>query len=38
MTTRGVRYLKAPRHEPCGTVAAFLDLHGVTRDLIEPAG
>jgi catechol 2,3-dioxygenase-like lactoylglutathione lyase family enzyme len=35
MTTAGVRFLEAPRHEPYGTVAVFEDLYGNRWDLIE---
>jgi catechol 2,3-dioxygenase-like lactoylglutathione lyase family enzyme len=35
---RGVRFLEAPRHEPYGTVAVFVDLYGNKWDLIEPMG
>lgn len=35
--TRGVRFLEAPRHEPYGTVAVFVDLYGNKWDLIQPA-
>jgi len=38
MTTNGVRFLEAPRHEPQGTRAVIEDLYGVKWDLIEPAG
>lgn len=37
MRERGVRFAEAPRHEPYGTVAVFLDLYGNRWDLIEPA-
>ena len=33
---RSVRFLEAPRHEPYGTVAVFVDLYGNKWDLIEP--
>ncbi|MEQ8965178.1 MAG: VOC family protein [Azospirillaceae bacterium] len=36
-TDRGVHFLEAPRHEPYGTVAVFVDLYGNKWDLIEPA-
>ena len=36
MTTKGVRFLEAPRREPYGTVAVFEDLYGIKWDLIEP--
>jgi hypothetical protein len=32
---RGVRFLDAPRHEPYGTVAVFVDPYGNKLDLIE---
>ena len=35
--TRGVRFLEAPRHEPYGTVAVFVDLYGNKWDLIQPS-
>src|SRR4051812_2763037 len=35
LIARGVRFLGAPRHEPYGTVAVFVDLHGNKLDLIE---
>jgi catechol 2,3-dioxygenase-like lactoylglutathione lyase family enzyme len=38
MRARGARFVEAPRHEPYGTVAVFLDLYGNRWDLIEPAG
>ncbi|MFD3942605.1 VOC family protein [Streptomyces sp. NPDC058579] len=38
MTTAGVRFLEAPRHEPYGTVAVFEDLYGNRWDLLEPKG
>ncbi len=37
MTTAGVRFLEAPRHEPYGSVAVFEDLYGNRWDLIQPA-
>jgi catechol 2,3-dioxygenase-like lactoylglutathione lyase family enzyme len=37
MTSHGVRFLEAPRHEPHGTVAVFLDLCGNRWDLLQPA-
>jgi catechol 2,3-dioxygenase-like lactoylglutathione lyase family enzyme len=37
MLAHGVRFAEAPRHEPYGTVAVFLDLCGNRWDLIEPA-
>ena len=36
MAAAGVRFLKAPRHEPYGTVAVWEDLYGNRWDLIEP--
>ena len=33
----GVRFAEAPRHEPYGTVAVFLDLYGNRWDLLEKA-
>ena len=38
MQRHGVRFVEAPRQEPYGTVAVFLDLYGNRWDLIEPAG
>jgi catechol 2,3-dioxygenase-like lactoylglutathione lyase family enzyme len=37
MTSHGVRFLEAPRHEPHGTVAVFQDLCGNKWDLLQPA-
>lgn len=37
MAAHGVRFLEAPRHEPYGTVAVFLDLYGNKWDLLQPA-
>jgi catechol 2,3-dioxygenase-like lactoylglutathione lyase family enzyme len=37
-TSRGVRFLEAPRHEPYGSVAVFEDLYGNKWDLIQPKG
>ena len=37
MTSAGVRFLTAPRTEPYGQVAAFLDIAGNKWDLIGPA-
>jgi catechol 2,3-dioxygenase-like lactoylglutathione lyase family enzyme len=37
MSTRGVRFLEAPRREAYGTVAVFEDLYGNRWDLLEPA-
>ncbi len=36
MMTNGVTFLEAPRHEPYGSVAVFVDLYGNKWDLIEP--
>jgi catechol 2,3-dioxygenase-like lactoylglutathione lyase family enzyme len=33
---RGVEFIAAPRSEPYGTVAVFLDLYGNRWDLVEP--
>ena len=33
----GVEFAEAPRHEPYGTVAVFVDVAGNRWDLIEPA-
>ena len=33
---RGVRFVEAPRREPYGTVAVFLDVCGNRWDLVEP--
>jgi catechol 2,3-dioxygenase-like lactoylglutathione lyase family enzyme len=33
----GVRFVRAPKREPYGTVAVFEDLYGNLWDLIEPA-
>ncbi len=38
MQTYGVRFTEAPREEPYGTVAVFLDLYGNKWDLIQPTG
>ncbi len=37
MASAGVRFLKAPRTEPYGQVAVFLDIAGNKWDLIGPA-
>ena len=37
MLAHGVRFLEAPRHEPYGTVAVFLDPWGNRWDLIQPS-
>ncbi|WP_119303536.1 VOC family protein [Dongia deserti] len=37
MRDRGIRFLEAPRHEPYGTVAVFVDPYGNKWDLIQPA-
>lgn len=36
MLAAGVRFAEAPRHEPYGTVAVFLDLYGNRWDLVQP--
>lgn len=36
MVENGVTFLEAPRHEPYGSVAVFVDLYGNRWDLIEP--
>ncbi len=36
MVTAGVRFVSAPREEPHGRVAVFLDLEGNRWDLIGP--
>lgn len=36
MTERGVAFREAPRDEPYGTVAVFLDLYGNPWDLLQP--
>ncbi len=36
MRSRGVTFLEAPRTEPYGTVAVFVDLYRNKWDLIEP--
>ena len=36
MTTVGIRFVRAPKQEPYGTVAVFEDLYGNLWDLIEP--
>jgi catechol 2,3-dioxygenase-like lactoylglutathione lyase family enzyme len=36
MMANGVTFLEAPRHEPYGSVAVFVDLYGNKWDLIEP--
>ena len=35
---RGVKFLEAPRREPYGTVAVFVDAFGVKWDLLERVG
>ena len=35
MQAVGVRFAEAPRHEPYGTVAVFVDLYGNKWDLLE---
>jgi catechol 2,3-dioxygenase-like lactoylglutathione lyase family enzyme len=37
MRARGVRFLEAPRREPYGLVAVFLDPWGGKWDLLQPA-
>ncbi len=37
MAAAGVRFLEAPRHEPYGSVAVWVDLYGTKWDLIAPA-
>jgi predicted enzyme related to lactoylglutathione lyase len=37
MTAVGVRFLTAPRTEPYGRVAVFLDIAGNRWDLLGPA-
>ena len=36
MATAGVHFAEAPRDEPYGTVAVFVDLYGNRWDLIQP--
>lgn len=36
MSANGIGFLEAPRHEPYGIVAVFVDLYGNKWDLIEP--
>lgn len=36
MRSRGVRFAEAPREEPYGTVAVWLDLYGNRWDLLQP--
>jgi hypothetical protein len=36
MRAADVRFVEAPREEPYGTVAVFLDLYGNRWDLVEP--
>ncbi|HKN26707.1 MAG TPA: VOC family protein [Roseiarcus sp.] len=38
LRARGVKFLEAPRHEPYGTVAAFVDPWGGKWDLLQPIG
>jgi len=33
---RGVVFVRAPRQEPYGTVAVFVDLYGNRWDLLQP--
>lgn len=35
---KGVRFVRAPKEEPYGTVAVFEDIAGNLWDLLEPAG
>lgn len=35
MSAHGVQFREAPRHEPYGTVAVFLDLYGNPWDLLQ---
>jgi catechol 2,3-dioxygenase-like lactoylglutathione lyase family enzyme len=37
MSSMGVEFVKAPRNEPYGSVAVFLDISGNKWDLIGPA-
>jgi catechol 2,3-dioxygenase-like lactoylglutathione lyase family enzyme len=37
MTSRGVKFVRAPREEPYGTVAVFEDLYGNQWDLLQLA-
>ncbi|MCX7070960.1 MAG: VOC family protein [Gammaproteobacteria bacterium] len=37
MQAHGVLFREAPRHEPYGTVAVFVDLYGNPWDLLQPA-
>ena len=37
MTARGVRFVRAPKSEPYGTVAVWEDLYGNLWDLLQPA-
>lgn len=34
---QGVRFVRAPKREPYGTVAVFEDLYGNLWDLLQPA-
>jgi catechol 2,3-dioxygenase-like lactoylglutathione lyase family enzyme len=36
LAARGVRFVEAPREEPYGTVAVFVDLYGNRWDLLQP--
>lgn len=38
MSARGVKFAEAPRREPYGIVAVFVDLYGNRWDLIQPIG
>jgi catechol 2,3-dioxygenase-like lactoylglutathione lyase family enzyme len=35
LSSRGIHFTEEPRHEPCGTVAIFVDLYGNRWDLLE---
>jgi len=37
MQTAGVEFVAAPRSEPCGRLAVFLDIAGNRWDLLGPA-
>lgn len=37
LSTKGVRFIEEPRHEPYGTVAVFEDCYGNLWDLIQHA-
>ena len=36
LSAKGVKFVRAPEHQPHGLVAVFEDLHGNLWDLIEP--